>query len=131
MAQLQSAPHGGRQAAMGRCVFAKKRQSFRRVDVKNIASETEIRVHRIVNAPFMPFWLLRAAASGMMDISARARRANQGKGAPGVELSFRARVSRTAGAYAALLLATQVGAVLCAALLRAVWPQLVQSGWGV
>lgn len=24
MAQLQSAPHGGRQAAMGRCVFAQK-----------------------------------------------------------------------------------------------------------
>lgn len=24
MAQLQSAPHGGHQAAMGRCVFAKK-----------------------------------------------------------------------------------------------------------
>lgn len=111
-------------------VFLQKRQSLS-VDVKNIASETEIRVHRIVNAPFVPFWLLRAAASGMMDISARARRANQGRGAPGVELSFRARVSRTAGAYAALLLATQVGAVLCAALLRAVWPQLVQSGWGV
>lgn len=31
----------------------------------------------------------------------------------------------------ALLLAAQAGAALCAALMRAVWPQLVQSGWGV
>ncbi len=54
-----------------------------------------------------------------------------GKGGRGVELSFRARISHTAGAYAALLLAAQAGAALCAALMRAVWPQLVQSGWGV
>ena len=54
-----------------------------------------------------------------------------GKGGRGVELSFRARISHTAGAYAALLLAAQAGAALCAALMHAVWPQLVQSGWGV
>lgn len=48
-----------------------------------------------------------------------------------MELSFRARISRTAGAYAALVLAVQAGALAVAVVLRAGWPQLLQNGWGV
>ena len=132
----QSAPCGGLMAAAGRFVpRGKGRGPGRRAAGKgrrSIRHKTAAFLCR--HTVWRRFWLLRAAASGMIiSISIRTHAACMaGKGGRGVELSFRARISHTAGGVCRAAAGRTGGRrTVRRANARAVWPQLVQSDWGV